>query len=76
MLHESTDATLSKRYTELFETRYRKKYGAKSNPIDCAPVVLGSSLNLNVDSIRASHVGLAGNGRCDGEDEAGAREKP
>ena len=76
MLHESTDATLSKRYTELFETRIGKKYGAKSNPIDCAPVVLGSSLNLNVDSIRASHVGLAGQWRCDGEDEAGAREKP
>lgn len=60
MLHEGTDATLSKRYTELFETRIGKKYGAKSNPIDCAPVALGSSLNLNVDSIRASHVGLAG----------------
>ena len=60
MLHDDRDATLSKRYAELIEARIGKKYGAKSNPSDCAPVALGSSLNLNVDSIRASHVGLAG----------------
>ena len=61
MLHEGTDATLSKRYTELLRNTSRtKSMATKSNPIDCAPVALGSSLNLNVDSIRASHVGLAG----------------
>ncbi len=43
-----------------FRKTYEKKYGAENKPIDCVPVTLGASLNLNVDSIRASNVGLAG----------------
>lgn len=60
VLHEDRAAALSERCVVLFERRMAKKYGAENKPIDCVPVTLGASLNLNVDSIRASHVGLAG----------------
>lgn len=60
VLHEDRDATLSKRCVELFEARIGKKYGARGNSNDCVPVALGGSLNLSVDGIRTSHVGLAG----------------
>ena len=60
VLHEGRDATLSKKCVELFEARISRKYGAGDNSSDCAPVTLGGSLNLSVDNIRTSHVGLAG----------------
>lgn len=60
VLHESRDATLSKRCIELFEARIGKKYGARGNSNDCVPVTLGGTLDFSVDGIRASHVGLAG----------------
>ena len=60
VLHEDKDATLSKRCVELFEARIGKKYGARGNSNDYVPVALGGLLNLSVDGIRTSHVGLAG----------------